>query len=283
MAKLTGIARLIKSGMGGSPVDSFFNELVRTIQNCEEVREPSKAYKPSSLGGCLRNVYFQMTGAKLDGIPTDYCSIGICESGTDRHETLQKYVARMSEFGFDCEWVDVEEYVNTFKPEGTKVIRKQGMETKCFNEKYNLRFLCDGIVKYKGKYYILEIKTESTYKFSNHDEPHPAHKVQAATYSLAFGINDVIFLYENRDNTTKKAFLYEVSDADRQSVVDKIKYCDECIEKQTPPPKTTNKKDCTYCDYKKHCREAGDTLCQQVKTSKRTSPTHSRKRINTEF
>ncbi len=202
MAKLTGLARLIKNGDAGNPVNGFLNDLIKTIELSEEVREPSRAYKPSSLGGCLRNVYFQMTGAKLDEKRNDYCLIGICESGTDRHETIQTYVSKMQDMGYDCEWVDVEQYVNEYKPKGTKVIKKSGMETKCFNELYNLRFLCDGIIKYKGKYYILEIKTESTYKFSNHSEPHAQHKVQGATYSLAFGIDEVIFLYENRDNTS---------------------------------------------------------------------------------
>lgn len=272
MARLSGIAKLVKTSKNASPETSFLNELIRTIEVTDEVRQPSKSYKPSSLGGCIRNMYFQMTGAELDGTPTDYCLIGICESGTDRHDKIQNYVCRMKDNGFDCEWVDVDEYVNEFKPEGTKVIAKHGMETKCYNDIFNLRFLCDGIIKYKGEYYILEIKTESTYKFSSHDEPYPEHKVQATTYSMAFGINKVIFLYENRDNTSKKTYLIDVTDDMKQGVADKIFTCDDYIAKKVAPPKSQNVKDCQYCNYKRICREVGE-FCQVEKTSNKTSRT----------
>lgn len=282
MAKLSGIAKLVKASKTAGPDTLFLNELVRTIELCDEVRTPSKAYKPSSLGGCIRNMYFQMVGADMDGIPTDYCLVGICESGTDRHEILQTYVTRMKEQGFDCEWVDVEEYVNKFKPEGTQVIQKSGMETKCINTVFNLRFLCDGIIKYRGEYYILEIKTESTYKFSNHDEPFPEHKIQATTYSMAFGIDKVIFLYENRDNCSKKTFLIDVTDSMKQGVANKIFTCDEHIKAKVAPPKSDNPKDCQYCNYKRVCREVGDT-CIQEKTSKKTSPSRSKKATKIDF
>lgn len=282
MGKLSGIAKLIKASKNASPDSSFLNELIRTIELCEEVREPSRSYKPSSLGGCMRNMYFQMTGQKLDGTPSDYCLIGICESGTNRHDEIQHYVAKMKDMGFDCEWVNVEEYVNEFKPEGTTVISKQGMETKCFNEIFNLRFLCDGIIKYKGEYYILEIKTESTYKYSYHDEPYEEHKVQATTYSMAFGINKVIFLYENRDNCSKKTYLIEVTDEMKQKVADKIFTCDNYIAKKQPPPKTDNEKHCRYCNYKRACREVSE-LCLSENNLNRTSKSRSMKNTNIEF
>ena len=252
MAKLSGIAKLIKASKNASPDTSFLNELIRTIENLDEKREPSKAYKPSSLGGCMRNMYFQMVGAKLDGTPTDYCLIGICESGTDRHDQLQNYVAKMKDQGFDCEWVDVEQYVNEFKPEGTTVLSKHGMETKCYNEIFNLRFLCDGIIKYKGEYYILEIKTESTYKFGSHDEPYPEHKVQATTYSMAFGIDKVMFLYENRDkkiviNITPCVNSLQTIETDiilnpLNAVIDKD-YCEVIYLSRTPDVSSTQTKE----------------------------------------
>lgn len=282
MAKLSGVAKLIKASQSASPDVSFLNELIRTIELSDEQRIPSKAYKPSSLGGCMRGMYFQMTETPLDGTPTEYTLIGICESGTDRHDKIQNYVASMKAHGFDCEWVDVEEYVKGFKPEGTTVISKSGMETKCFNEVFNLRFLCDGIIKYKGEYYILEIKTESTYKYNSHDAPYADHKVQATCYSMAFGINKVIFLYENRDNTSKKTYLVEITDEMKQKVADKIFTCDEFVKKLQAPPKTDNVKDCQYCNYKKACREV-EQSCPQVKTSKKISASPSKKKPKIDF
>lgn len=271
MAKLNGLARLIKASRSTSPESIFLNELTRTIEVLDENREPSKSYKPSSVGGCLRNMYYQMVGGTLDGTPTEYGLIGICESGSSRHETLQTYVSKMNSLGFDWEWVDVAKYIEEYKPPGTKVIKQSGMETKCFNEIFNMSFLCDGVIKHKGQYYVLEIKTESSYKFSNHDAPFKEHIYQATCYSMCFGINSVIFLYENRDNCSKKAFLVEVTDAMKEEVADKIFTCDDYVATLTPPPKTTESKHCQYCNYKKLCREDGEwTMENSLKKTSRT-------------
>ena len=282
MAKLRGIAKLIKASRSTSPETVFLNELIRTIEVSDEQRIPSQTYKPSSIGGCSRNMYYQVTGAELDGSSSGYNLIGICESGTDRHDALQNYVAKMKEKGFDWEWVDVEEYVKQFNPPGTKVVNKSGMETKCFNQIYNMSFLCDGVIKHKGEYYILEIKTESGYKFNNHDEPYPEHICQATCYSMCFGIDKVIFLYENRDNCSKKAFLVEVTSEMKVKIADKIFTCDDYVASKTPPPKSKNAKDCQYCNYKKLCRKDGDKWTTE-NVSNKTSRTRSKNTRGLEF
>ena len=274
MSRLSGIAKLIKAGNQAGPENLFLNELIKTIELSQETRKPSATYKPSSLGGCIRNLYFQVTQADLDGTPTEYSLTGICESGTNRHEVIQNYVADMSSHGFDCKWIDVQEFVEENKPEGTIVEFKSGMETKCYNEKYNMSFLCDGIIKYRGQYYILEIKTESTYKFGSQEEPFPEHKVQATAYSLAFGIDKIIFLYENRDTCSKKAYLVDVTQKMKQDLIEKIRVCDSHVLNQVPPPKSENVKDCRYCNYKKACKEA-ELLWKKENIGNKTSKNHS--------
>lgn len=273
--KLNGIAKLIRASRSTSPETVFLNELIRTIEVCDEQRVPSQTYKPSSVGGCLRNMYYQITGAEIDGTSAEYGLIGICESGTDRHEKLQTYVTRMNEKGFDWHWVDVAKYVQQFQPPGTKVIAQSGMETKCYNEIFNMSFLCDGVIKNKDEYYVLEIKTESGYKFNNHDAPYKEHIYQATCYSMAFGINKVIFLYENRDNCSKKAYLIEVTPEMKEEVADKIFTCDDHVATKTPPPKTTNSKHCQYCNYRKKCRSDGEWTME--KSLNKTSKTPSKK------
>lgn len=250
------IARLIKSR---NSVDSkFLGELTRTIEKRNIPKKPSQSYKPSSIGGCLRNIYYQLCGAEVDNTSKDYCLIGIGESGTDRHERIQTAISKMKEEGFNCDWLDVEEVIKELKPEGTKVIAKSGMETKCFNDLYNLSFLCDGVVRYNGELYIIEIKTETSFKYSAHEEPFPEHKMQAACYSLALGINKVIFIYENRDTCDKKAYLVNVSDKLIDSVIDKIELCDGFIDEGEVPPKSDIVKHCQYCNYKTQCRKDGE-------------------------
>ena len=138
-----------------------------------------------------------------------------------------------------------------------------------------MSFLCDGVIQHKEEYYVLEIKTESGYKFNNHDAPYKEHIYQATCYSMCFGINKVIFLYENRDNCTKKAYLVEVTDAMKEEVADKIFTCDDYVAKKIPPPKTTESKHCQYCDYKRLCREDGDKWTME-NSLKKTSKTPSK-------
>lgn len=256
---LNNIAKLVRQSKNSSPEAHFLNELIRAIETGDVSYTPSPTYKPSSLGGCMRGMYYQIIQATPDNSVTDYCLVGMGDSGTMRHESLQTTIASMEKMGFDCKWVDVAEHLKAHNPENTIVVKKSGMETKCRNERYNLSFLCDGVIDYKGERYILEIKTESSFKYSKHDSPFPEHKVQAACYSLALGITKVIFLYENRDNCSKKTYLVDVTPEMRQAVIDKITTCNKHVKKKIAPPKSSKVKDCTYCGYKRQCRIDGDT------------------------
>jgi CRISPR/Cas system-associated exonuclease Cas4 (RecB family) len=118
-----------------------------------------------------------------------------------------------------------------------------------------MSFLCDGIIKYRGHYYILEIKTEASFKFNERKGVDPSHYHQATAYSIAFGINDVLFLYECRDNCSKKAFMLHVTDDMKQELLSYIEECDSYIKKLKVPPIPENvpKKACSYCNYKGRC------------------------------
>jgi len=255
---LKNIHRLIEAAQKELPVEQeFLSDLKAAIERSEESRLPSRTYKPSSLI-CLRNMYFQVIGQQPDEEKADSCLIGICQTGSARHEHLQQAIASMKKLGIDCEYIDVEKFVNSRKPKGTKVVQKQGMETKCYNEILNMSFLCDGIIRYKGRYYILEIKTESLYKWQTRNAPADDHITQASCYSVCLGLDDVIFLYENRDNCDKKCYLVHVTDSMKEErVVGKIAECDSYVQKLIPPPMTENKRACNYCGYKSACRKVG--------------------------
>ena len=257
---LSNIARMVRRKTQINPADKFLNELTRTIQTIQANQRtglPSKTYKPSSMGGCSRSIYYELTGAPLDGVPEDYSFTGICESGTSRHEVLQSYVMQMKEAGFDWEWIDPAVYVEEHKIPHMEVISRSGNEVKFFNSLYNMRFLCDGIIRLGDKYYILEIKTESCFKFDKHDDAWKSHKMQATCYSLCFDIDEVIFLYENRDTCVKKSFLVTVTDEMKDEVEEKIAEIDMAIDEGTIPPKEETASDCQYCEYKRQCRKDG--------------------------
>lgn len=258
MAKLSKLSKMVAASKKNSIAEEFRNDLEYCIEQ-ENKREyiPSKSFKPSGISGCKRSLYYELSGYVPDEEPPSSNLTGICESGTDRHEAIQDYVMKMKSYSIDCEWIDVGKYVKDNKIPYTQVLSQNGNETKLFSERYNLRFLCDGLIKYKGEYYILEIKTESSSKFNNHTEPWPEHIMQATCYSLVLEVDKVIFLYENRDICTKKAMLVNVTPAMKDNVCNKMLDVEEYVVDGILPPKELDK--CKYCEYKSQCNKDGDS------------------------
>lgn len=256
------ICRLIDSAKEDvAPEQSFLGDLKRSIEmtNDKQAREPSKTYKPSSMT-CIRNMYYQVTGHKQDTQVSNYTLVGICNSGTDIHERVQKYVADMKNNGIDCEYINVADYVKQRGLDYLEVVEQKGMETKLFNKTLNMSFLCDGIIRYKGKYYILELKTESSGKWIGRKGVDPKHYAQGTAYSLVFKIDEVIFVYINRDILDMKSFMFKPTDEMRGDLVNKILECDNYVSQGKTPPKPLDvpKSTCEYCSYKSSCRMEGN-------------------------
>ena len=255
---LLNVLNLVDASVEELPVElQFLNDLKASIEltDSKGERKPSRSYKPSSLH-CIRNMYYQVTGADCEGERATSELIGICESGTDRHDRIQKACMAMKDNNIDCEYINVAEFVIERKLVDLEVVSQQGNETKLFNKKLNISFLCDGIIRYKKKYYILEIKTETSNKFWDRKDVNPDHILQGTAYSLNLGIDDVLFLYECRDNCAKKAFMLHVTDKMKQDLVGKITECDSYVNMMVCPPKPEDisKKACSYCNYSELCK-----------------------------
>ena len=271
---LFSVSNLIKEQEAQNNVASLFlKRIEEAVVKLEPEFKPSIYYKPSSLI-CMRQMYFTRQGIPPEDEKKTAAAIGICESGTDRHDRIQRVLASMKDLGMEFEYIDVETYVKEHNLLDIEIKEKKGMETKCFNKRYNISFLTDGIIRYipTNKYFIFEYKTEVSMKFRNRESEELTHRTQAACYSLSFGIDDTLFVYENRDICEKKAFHYH-SDYNEQKakVIDKIKACEDHLEKGIVPPKLTNKdidpnfiggkdrvtgpsaKICQYCKFKKEC------------------------------
>lgn len=260
MSSLKRLAKLVKNlTEQKEPHDDFLFMLNDTISRSQERRKPSQTFKPSSLGGCHRRIYFEIIGAPIDeGAPEDASMVGIGESGTARHEALQAYVQKMKDMGHDCEWIDVEEFLQRRPVQGSRVVSKRGNETKVFNDILNLSFMCDGIIKLRGVYYVLEIKTETSFKYQGRTQPAEKHFYQASCYSVGLGVDRVIFLYENRDVCTKKAFYVEVTDEMKHDkVVHVIETVNSYKDRGEVPPMTTVKSECKYCPFQGECKKYG--------------------------
>ena len=255
---LKNIAKLIDVVTDSLSVEeSFLYDLKRSIEMTDEKdrRKPSQTYKPSGMN-CIRASYYQIKGEDLDEEKSSYTIIGICNSGTDIHVRIQQAVEGMALNGMDCEYVDVAKFVKDRELTNLEIVGKSGEETKLFDKNLNISFLCDGIIKYKNKYYIIEFKTENSFKWNTRAGVDPSHYQQASTYSLELGLDDVMFIYINRDNLDMKSYLFHVTDEMRQNIIDYIETCENYIRiNKVPPKEPISNKACVYCLYKGKCEK----------------------------
>ena len=260
-SSLKNVCRLIQTVKETLPPEQdFLNDLKRSIEMTadKDQRLPSKTYKPSGMN-CIRASYYQISGVEPDESTSNYASVGICNSGTDIHVRIQIAVDQMKENGMDCEYVPVDEFIKSRHIKDINIVGVSGMETKLYHKKLNMSFMCDGIIKYKNHYYILELKTENSYKFVNRKDVDPSHYNQGIAYSLAFGIDEVLFVYVNRDVLDMKAFMFNVTGEMKQNLIGYIEECDGYVKRMIAPPKPedVSKKVCGYCLYKTQCRKDG--------------------------
>ena len=261
---LKNVCRLIQEVAVQSPVEqSFLSDLKRSIELTDKAnsRMPSRTYKPSSMH-CIRNMYYQRTGAQQDDGETSYTLIGICNSGSDIHQRIQQSVLDMKTNDIDCEYMNVADFVRSRELKQLNIVKEpdfegKDYETKLFHTGLNMSFLCDGIIRYKNRYYILELKTESASKWVMRKGVDPKHYMQATAYSIAFDLPDVIFVYISRDMLDMKAFMFTPTDDMKSELIGKISNCDDYINKGQIPPKPDDlpRAVCEYCCYKTLCRQ----------------------------
>lgn len=246
---------LIRNKVEALPVEQcFLTDLKATVSACNPPSRRSAYFKPSSLQ-CMRIMYFDRIQAPLDKSLTDYSSARICETGSNSHECIQYYVSKMKDFGKDWEFVDVETYIKEHNIDYLTIRNKKTYETHLLDTRYGISFLCDGIVKHEGKYYILEIKTETDDKGLGRDEADPYHKLQSVSYSLSLKLNDIIWLYEERNFCCPKSFHTVVTDEDRLALIQRFETVEQAVKDLTPPDKCTSRKTCVYCPYKTVCKQ----------------------------
>jgi CRISPR/Cas system-associated exonuclease Cas4 (RecB family) len=258
---LKSICRLIDQANDKlPPAQSFLTDLKKSIEMTadEDRRKPSQTYKPSSMK-CIRNMYYQRAGVTPDEELSSYCSVGICNSGSDIHIRIQTAVENMKKHGIDCEYIDVAEYVKSRNLDYLEIVSKSGMETKLFHKTLNMSFMCDGIIRYNNHYYILEIKTEASFKWSARTDTDPAHYAQGTAYSVAFQLPEVMFLYINRDILDMKAYLFVPTNEMKENLVGTIEDCEGYVNRMICPPKPEDlpRNVCNYCSYKTQCRKDG--------------------------
>ena len=254
-SKVRTLMSLINNTVETAPDEkSFLVDLQATVAKMNPIRPASASFKPSSMN-CLRLCYFDLIQAPKDTQIVEYSGVRIPETGSASHESIQYYVSHMKECGKDCEWIKPADWVKQNKLDYLEIKEEGEFETLLYDTRYNIRFKCDGIIKYRNTTYILEIKTETEFKHNNRTEPDIHHRNQSICYSLSLGINKIMWLYESRDFCSPLTFITKVTEEQKGNMILKFETVNQAVKDMIPPERVDDKKVCQYCPYISQCKK----------------------------
>lgn len=230
----------------------------------------SRYISPSGLH-CQRAVAFKLTGTEMLPEERSFESDGYASSGSARHAIIQKFLIDNPE----VEWVDVGKYVeendlpfdwdydwgvrklaerlNISPDEVCEII---GSYERVLTHKNGLtKFKLDGIIKYRGLYYIVEIKTSSSKKCEK--APLEKHQLQGKAYSLFLKIPRICWIYESREDFKHSIAFQEILNSDIEFIRG---YLNEIVKNKEKPwlLKGLPKNECKFCRFSKVCKEVMD-------------------------
>ena len=243
-----------------------FQDLFSKKQYVNEGEIASRNITPSKMS-CPVYEVFKLQGIPMSGEERSFETEGYAEAGNARHMAIQKYLKNHP----DVEWVDPGDYVREkglpFNVRPSKrvidLVEKYGIpleeakeilgeyEVNLVHKSQPLSFKLDGLIKYKGEYYILEIKTIGKRDFDK--VPLDKHQSQGKTYSFLLGVEKVAWVYECREDFKIKVVFQLIRDEERQkmrTVLNSI-----ILNKDNPKALERNLTKCNYCRYKPHCIE----------------------------
>lgn len=221
----------------------------------DENSEPKNQSIAPSVAYCMKQNWFRLRGVQPDTMSkADRTLDFTAQLGTACHENLQSLLSdRLGE-----DWLDIEKYLDSIKPKFTYTVEKHGLEWRVAIENPSIRFACDGIVRWKGKIYLLEIKTSEHSSFEDLIGPKEIHIAQVKSYASLFGIKDILMVYQDRQYGSLKCFEVHVSEVDMQITWDTFNYIIDMADKNLPPaglPSGDSRCSSSMCPYYKKCKE----------------------------
>lgn len=139
-------------------------------------------------------------------------------------------------------------------------------------KRFQLHGMMDGILEYKdGSKIGFEFKTKSTTIGAVGDflmkDAHDSHKQQAIAYSLLFGVDEFLFVYESlaKDSWLKgdeakkdmRAFYFKPTDSQKQELLDKFARVVDHVERNDKPEAVQDGSVYLFSEYKTQLKEDG--------------------------
>lgn len=225
-------------------------------------RPVTHIFSPSGASKCARELYYKAMKTKTEDTNQPYHRRWTRNSSAV-HEVVQKDLLYMSK---------------VFKnPDFTVKMKENGLpaweenlKTYVLVEHDGVEFavlgMMDGILKYKDGSEIgfeFKTKTNSIAQVGNYKmkEPAPYHKDQCVAYSILFGMNEFILMYEAvcKDQWHKgvkakmdiRAFYFKATEEAKDALLSKFAGVVKAIEAKEIPPMEVDK--CIFCSYKHLC------------------------------
>lgn len=210
----------------------IYDKYVHTQAVAKSFELPHKTFAPSS-ARCLRRSWFRIRGVQPDTPKPDKVLNFTAQIGEACHKIIQQNLKE----ALGDDWISPRAYLAEHPLKYKYELEEGEYETKISIDYPPFRFACDGIIRYKGKYYLLEIKTSEFSSFDKLTDPKPHHIAQVKYYCALLGIRDVLFIYQDRQYGDLKCYELHFSDSDIDGVLDEINYVLEMVAANLPPEK----------------------------------------------
>ena len=221
-----------------------------------DMHMPSKTFAPSSLR-CKRQQWFRLRGTKPDVFNEPDVTLDfIADLGTHCHENIQSNLEKFLGDG----WLDVESYLKDHNPGYSYTCEKSGYETRIKVDNPAIKFACDGLIRFEGEIYLLEIKTSERKSMEKLVMPKSEHLDQIKCYCTLLNVENAMVVYQDRQYGSLKCFTYHVSDDDRKYILDIFEDVYIHVKRNiVPSALPVGDKWCnsSYCRYFKTCRKWG--------------------------
>lgn len=204
-----------------------------------DLAKPSAPYIAPSGLRCPRAQWFRLRGTEPDG--TEYVDRGLdfsAKLGTAIHRIVQSNLKK----ALQDDWISVSDYLSTVDigHEVTLNVVDKGLETQIEFKDMPLRFACDGIIRLKGQYYLVEIKTVEFSAFRNLTDVKPEHVDQIKCYGTMLKLKHVIVIYVDRQYGGMKMYELTLSDRDMDQTHATIDSIIEAVDTNIAPARLPN-------------------------------------------
>lgn len=259
-----------------SKLSKEFNKLFSDSKMVGEGDVASRNLTPSHLH-CPARMGFKLRGAPMMAEDRGFEARGYAEGGNSRHSAIQKFLHDHP----DVEWINPGDFVKENglpfdvheSREVLELVNKWNIpykeaclilgeyEVNLVHKSQPLSFKLDGLIKWKGEYYIVEIKTVGKKDLA--ESPLPKHQWQGKTYSFLLRIPKVLWIYECRENFKVKTTVQVFEEEERQEARNRLNHI--IIDKDDPHKLERDLTKCGFCRYKAICAET--YLAQSIEQS----------------